>query len=183
MLLAMPSGNRLPARAPQRLPSDPPLRNGPSAQHRARPPIARRAQDLAPHSAHAEDSETETSSPTRRCLLRRPDDRHRDVRRSARHAFPAAKSASGSTPHDDRRGASRLATPFLFAFPRAPEQESVALTGSAHSLQAPRARHDAHPLGLTPRARSERRPEGEAGLRTSHNSLSSPLARTGIRPI
>jgi hypothetical protein len=47
-------------------------------------------------------------------VLCRPHDHRRDIRRSAPSALHRRGAGSGSTPHDNRRGASRLATPFLY---------------------------------------------------------------------
>ncbi len=84
-----------PARAAKRLPSHPPLRpvrrNGSSAQHRARPPTACCVRGLAPKRARRgrqRDRNTFACAPMP--VLRRPDDHHRDVRRSAPRALPLA---------------------------------------------------------------------------------------------
>ena len=132
-----------PARAAQRLPPHPPLRpvrwNGSSAQHRARPPIARRAQALVPErSRRGRQRRRNTFVCTAMPVLRRPDDHRRDLRRPrAPRVFPR-QSRSGSTPHDDCRGASRLATPFLLPSGRAPKQQD-AVFNSSHSFSKRRA--------------------------------------------
>src|SRR5208282_3545131 len=52
---------------------------------------------------------------------------------------PHRQTASGSTPHDDRHAASRLATPFLLASGRAPEHQGAVFNSSAVLPQAPRS--------------------------------------------
>src|SRR5271157_2540005 len=85
-----------PARAALRFPSHPPLRpvrqRRSRTKHRARPPMARRAQGLAPKRARRgrqRDQNTFARAPMP--LLRRPDDHHRNLRRPAPRAFPTTK--------------------------------------------------------------------------------------------
>ena len=85
-----------PARAAQRLPPHPTLRpvrqRRSGAQHRARPPSARRAQDPARQRAsrsRQRDRNTFVCAPMP--VLRRPHDHRRDVRRSAPWALTAAE--------------------------------------------------------------------------------------------
>src|SRR5271157_1292991 len=131
-----------PARAAERLPPHPPLRpvrrHGSSLQHRARPPIARRARGRARALARrAGQRGRNRFAGAPLPVLRRPDDHCRKPSKAcaprARHHRPR----SGSTPHDRRR-APRRATPFLLAPNRALEQEGDVLTRSALLLQAPR---------------------------------------------
>jgi hypothetical protein len=112
--------------------------NGSSAQHRARPPSARRAQ--VPRQALAGRDRQRRRTPFARTplpMLRRPDDHHRDVRGRAPCAVATAEPGSGSTPHD-RHSALRLATPIAFAFSRAPEHDSADLATSEEALQTSR---------------------------------------------
>ena len=138
---------------------------------RARQALA--APKVSPQSAPAEaDSDRNTFAGASMPLLRRPDDHRRDVRGRAPRALALAE------PDQDRqlmrrRRASRLATPFLFAFRRAPEQESVALTRSAHSLPAPRP----------PQARPSSRPNKLAARRSRRHALrAAGLRRDARRP-
>src|SRR5271166_1064389 len=84
------------ARAAQRLPPHPPLRpvrrHGPSPQHRARPPSARRAQGLAPERERRgrQRGRRRFVSPPMP-MLWRPDDRRRNVRGPAPRTLPTAK--------------------------------------------------------------------------------------------
>jgi hypothetical protein len=106
---------------------------------RARQALA--APKLSSQSAHAEaNSDAETPSSARRCpccggrMIIVETFEGRAPRVSPR------QSRSGSTPHDDCRGASRLATPFLLASGRAPEQQDAVFNSSALLLQASRSR-------------------------------------------
>src|SRR5271165_6631958 len=80
-----------PARPAERLPPHPPLRphrrHGSSPQHRARPPIARRARALVSRSGLGH-RRTFASAPLP--LLRRPDDHRRNLRRRAPCALAIA---------------------------------------------------------------------------------------------
>jgi hypothetical protein len=69
-----------------------------------------------------------------------------DVRKSAPRTFPTA-NPDQATLHD-HRSAPRLATPFPFASPRAPEQKADVLTRSPVLLRPPRPR-PAHPRDRT----------------------------------
>jgi hypothetical protein len=79
-------------RAAERLSSHPPLRpvrrNGSSAQHRARPPIARRARGLARALARQGGQRGRNSfAGASMSVLRRPHDHRRDIRRRAPRAL------------------------------------------------------------------------------------------------
>ena len=129
-----------PARAAERLRPHPHYGLTLRARNIERARQALAAPKVSPQSAPAEaNSETEPPSPTHRC----PCCGGRMIIIETFEGPPRARcrrTGSGSTLHDRRRRASRLATPFLFAFRRAPEQESVALTRPAHSLPVPRPR-------------------------------------------
>ena len=146
--------------------------NGSSAQHRARPPIARRAQGLAParaRRARQRDRDTFASAPMP--VLRRPDDHRRDLRWRAPRAFPSPN------PHQDRQ--------LMTTSPRFPprnadlsspsaarrSRKALSLTRSADSLQAPRPRQ------ARPSSRLE-----QARRRRSRREACAPPASAVTRP-
>jgi hypothetical protein len=132
-------------RAAERLSSHPPLRpvrrNGSSAQHRARPPIARRARGLARALARQGGQRGRNSfAGASMSVLRRPHDHRRDIRRRApRPSFTAE-------PDQDRHlmidaallSASQCRSPSLPS--RAPEHQGAVINSSAVLLSAPRSR-------------------------------------------
>ena len=80
-------------------------------------------------------------------VLRRPDDHHRDVRRSAPRATPR-QSGSGSTPHDHRR-ASRLEPPIAFAPPARRSRRPTSSRGRQSSPDRRARARAAHPRDRT----------------------------------
>ena len=104
---------------------------------RARQALA--ASEDAPHRSRAEaDSEAEAKSCacTPLPVLRRKDDHRRDVRRAAPCAFTLAEAQSGSTPHDRRRPAFRIAMPIAFASAARRSRTAMSSQTSAEPLHA-----------------------------------------------
>src|SRR5271166_637666 len=130
-----------PARAAERLPPHPPLRpvrqRRSSLQHRARPPIARRARGRARALARrAGQRGRNRFAGAPLPVLRRPDDHCRNLRRRAPRALAI------TDPDQDRHLMIVAALPAaqrrFSASNRALEQEGDVLTRSALLLQAPR---------------------------------------------
>ena len=143
-----------PARAAQRLPPHPPLRpvrrRGSCAQHRARPPSARRATGHARSGGRwrrglwRQGSFAGAPMP----VLRRPDDHRRDVRESRALRGRHRRAGSGSTPHDHRR-ASRLEPPIAFAPPARRSRRPTSSRGRQSSPDRRARARAAHPRDRT----------------------------------
>jgi len=160
-----------PARSAERLPSHPPLRpvrrNGPSRQHRARSAIARCRGGRPPTSARrGRESGRRRFAYAALPVLRRPDDRRRDIRRPAPLAFPVAEPDQdrqlmtvASHPASQRRPLSPpAARRNMNVMPARPPQPSV---NQCEPLPAAHRRHQRRPTSApqlkTPPATCRRR--------------------------
>ena len=121
-------------------------------QHRARPPIARRADDAPAFARRGRQRGRTTFASAPMPVLRRPDDHRRDLRRRAPCAIAIAEPDQDRHLMIDVAALPASQPPLAFASSRAPEQEGDALTRSPVLLQAaapsPAARASSQPKTL-----------------------------------